>query len=148
METNTKTDLVFYLMKYILAIVAVFTIHACASYKGITLSTCTINGKKANHKILNRYPDYGYGHADGCLVLAEMKAALYLDKSKSNVSGQITDVVNGQQMQNVDVTVIMADSTEVKLRTDQNGKFILATKTPVQKITFWSVAYRNLTINL
>jgi hypothetical protein len=148
METNTKTNLVSYQMKFILAIVIVFTMHACASYKGITLSTCAINGKKANHKIINRYPDYGDGHADGCLVLAEMKADLYLDKSKSIVSGQITDVVNGQHLQNVDVTVTMTDSTEVKLRTDQNGKFILATKTPVQKIAFWSVAYRNLTVNL
>jgi hypothetical protein len=135
-------------MKYTLAVIYIFTMHACTSNKGITLSTCTINCKKANHKIINRYPDYGDGHADGCLVLAEMKADLHVDKHKTNVSGQITDVVNGQQMQIVDVTVIMTDSTEVKLRTDQNGKFVYAAKTPVQKLAFWSVAYRNLTINL
>jgi hypothetical protein len=134
-------------MKYILFIISVFTIHACASYKGITLSACTINGKKSNHKIINRYPDYGDGHADGCLVLLEMKADLYVDKQKTNVSGQITDVVNGQQMRNVDVMITMTDSTEVKLRTDQYGKFMHMTKTPVRKIAFWSVAYRTLTIN-
>lgn len=63
-------------MKYFLSIIMVFTLYACATYKGITLSAVTINGKKSNHRIVNRYQDYGDGHADSCLILAEMKAVL------------------------------------------------------------------------
>lgn len=135
-------------MKYLLSIITALTLYACATYKGITLSTVTINGKKSNHKIVNRYPDYGDGHADGCLVLAEMRAALYVDQHKSNISGKLTDVVNAEIMRNADITITMIDSTEAKIKTDENGEFAFKANTRIQKVAFWSIAYRTLIIKL
>ena len=135
-------------MNYFLSIIMVFTLHACATYKGVTLSAVTINGKKSNHKIVNRYPDYGDGHADGCLILAEMKAVLYLDQQKLNISGKLTDVVNAEIMRNADITLTMIDSTEARIKTDENGAFAFKANTRIQKVSFWSIAYRTLIIKL
>lgn len=118
-------------MKYILSTIIVFTLYSCATYKGITLSVATINGKKANQKIINRYPDYGDGHADGCLVMAEMRADLSINKSKTVLSGKITDVINDQRMRNADVTIMMKDSTQAKIKTDENGEFNYQANTPI-----------------
>lgn len=123
-------------------------LYACTTYKGVTLSAVSINGKNSNHKIVNRYPDYGDGHADGCIVLAEMKAVLHLDQHKSNISGKLTDVVNAEIMRNANITITMTDSTEAKIKTDENGEFAFRANTRIQKIAFWSIAYRTLIINL
>ena len=58
-------------MKLLILILISIVFSGCVSYKGIKLSAFTFNSKKANSKIANRFPDYGDGHKDGCLVMAE-----------------------------------------------------------------------------
>ncbi len=61
-------------MKYSIIVLFLFLISSCAitNYGG-KLSAFTFNGKNRNSYIVDRFPDYGDGHKDGCIVESEIR---------------------------------------------------------------------------
>jgi hypothetical protein len=94
----------------------------CVSYKGIKLSALTINSKKANNKILDRYPDYGDGHKDGCLVMAEMQLDLKIDKP-GQIQGKVSDVQTGKPLKSTSILLKTCMQQDISLTTDSLGSF-------------------------
>lgn len=94
----------------------------CVSYKDHRLSSFTLNSKKANSRIVDRYPDYGDGHKDGCLVMEEMHSELKTDKA-GQVEGKISDVHDGRPLSDVLVIVKTDLQQDIQLTTDSLGLF-------------------------
>ena len=102
-------------MKYLLTILLLPLISGCVNYKGNKLSAFTLNSKKANSKIVDRFPDYGDGHKDGCIIMAEMHLELRTDKA-GQIDGKITDVHNGTPLNNV--SLLLKTDLQQKYSTD------------------------------
>ena len=120
---------------------------ACVNrYQGQSLSELTINDKKQNKKIVNRYPDYGDGHRDGCIVMSEMRLKLLNKNGK--ISGNVTDVATGLRMSNVTISLRTTDNTTISAFTDSLGTFEVKLNGKASKIQLESVGYRNFQANL
>ena len=120
---------------------------ACVNrYQGRSLSELTINDKKQNNNIVNRYPYYGDGHKDGCIVMSEMSLKLHYKNGK--ILGKVTDVATGLRMMNVAISLRTAGNTTISAVTDSLGTFTVILDGKASTIRLESVGYRNFLANL
>ena len=134
-------------MKPLLAILIFTLFSGCVSYKGNKLSTFTLNSKKANSKIVDRFPDYGDGHKDGCLVMAEMHLALMTDKT-GQIEGRVSDVSTGMPLNNASVLVKTDLQQDIRLATDSLGSFQTQIRGRLNVVRLDYVGYRRMIIRL
>lgn len=96
---------------------------------------------------MNRIPDYGDGHLDGCLVMGEMFLSLKSSEG-SIVKGQIKDVESKDSLANANIKIYFLNSVEpLQLSSDSNGNFEFYKKSKINQINVEYVGYRNLAIN-
>jgi hypothetical protein len=131
-------------------VIAAFTVTllSCASYRGVTLSTLTINSKARNNLIIDRYPEYGDGNPDGCIIMAEMKVQLNITDKGKTINGSVRDVNTGDTLRNVNVLLINTTGLESKLNTDSNGRFSFHSEFKVDTIKIEAIAYRRFLAKL
>ena len=112
------------------------------------LSKFSYNGRTHNDFIVNRIPDYGDGHLDGCLVMAEMYLSL---RSLENgiVSGELKDAKSLESLQKGQVKIFFKDiESPIIITSDSSGKFQFDRIAKVEKISVYYVGYRGLTVDL
>ncbi len=107
----------------------------------------TINSKKANSKIDDRFPDYGDGHKDGCLVMAEMHLDLKTDKMRQ-IEGKISDVSTGTPLQNASVLLKTDLQQDIQLTTDSLGLFQTKIHGRLIEARLDYIGYRRMIIRL
>ena len=115
---------------------------------GYKLSKFSYNGRTHNDFIVNRIPDYGDGHLDGCLVMSEMYLSL---RSLENgiVSGQLKDVKSLESLQSGQVKIFFKNiESPITIASDSSGKFQFDRVAKVEKISVSYVGYRGLTVDL
>jgi hypothetical protein len=134
-------------MKPLLVILLFTVLSGCVSYKGLKLSSFTLNSKNANSKIVDRFPDYGDGHKDGCLVMAEMHLDLKTNKT-GRIEGKVSDVSSGIALHNASVFLKTDLQQDILLATDSLGLF--QTKIPGRLIQarVEYIGYRRMIIDL
>ncbi len=110
-----------------------------------TLPHFEFNGKNKSHWIINRIPDYGDGHRDGCIVSGEWKVSLK-ETSQGVYEGEVRDREDDEFF--TYATLIINDGTKEKreLRTDQYGKFSFQYTLPIQTISFKGTYQRELRV--
>lgn len=134
-------------MKLLLTILLFALMSGCVSYKGNKLSAFTLNSKKANSKIINRFPDYGDGHKDGCIVMAVMHLELKTDEA-GQIEGKITDVHNGTPLKNASILLKTDLQQGIQLTTDSLGLFRTAALGRLKEAQFDYIGYRRMIIRL
>lgn len=133
-------------MKYLLIITTFLLFISCINqYKGNQLSTVTVNSKRANHLIVDRFPDYGDGHKDGCIVMDQMRLNLRFNKL-GVITGQVSDVSTKEPLQNA--LVILNDNLGLtdKLVTDSLGQFSTSTQGKIIGLQIDYIGYRRLVV--
>lgn len=112
-----------------------------------TLPSFDYNGKSKNHWIVNRIPDYGDGHRDGCVVLGELEVSLQ-EKSPGEFTGWVEDIEEKELPVYATLIVNEGLAHERELHTDQYGKFSFRYDQPIETISFLGNYQRKLTINM
>jgi hypothetical protein len=115
---------------------------SCSSYKGIKLSVLTVDGRNRNGRIVNRYPDYGDGHLDGCIVMPEMRVDLYQNQKFKSITGKISNVESGESLASANVTLFTTDSNLVQISTNSKGEFEIVSDRIFVSIRVDYLAYR------
>jgi Carboxypeptidase regulatory-like domain len=118
------------------------------SYKGVRLSVFTIDGKNRNGRIVNRYPDYGDGHLDGCIIMPEMRVDIYRKDKFKHITGLVRNVSDNSVLHNANVTVKTADNRKVNVTTDRDGKFEVVSDQPILSLQVKYVGYRGFYVSL
>lgn len=125
-----------------------FGMLSCVPHMSITLSTLTIDGKSRNGKIINRYPDYGDGQADGCVVMSEMKVDIQESDKFKNIAGSITDVETNEVLCNANITLKTINNKEIQAVTDMYGRFSIVSDARIISISVGYVGYRHFYASL
>lgn len=132
--------------KYVYFIVTLLLLASCINqYKGIQLSTVTVNGRKSNHLIVGRFPDYGDGHKDGCIIRSEMR--LELDYNKIGlINGRLSDVSSKEPLKYALVIVNDRLGVTSKIATDSLGHFSAKLEGKISAIQIDYIGYRKLIV--
>jgi hypothetical protein len=127
--------------------IAFFLIYSCSSIPGYQLSRFSINGESKNSWIVDRKPDYGDGHQDGCITMSEMDLKVNLIQNDS-VLFQVKDVKTQEPL--IATIELVSDHQKPKmiLQTDLLGVVSSPLTNTYQQIKVYSVGYRTLIVNL
>lgn len=133
-------------MHYFVYILA-FAFVSCTTPRKYTLSKFSYNTKLKNSYIVNRIPDYGDGHKDGCLILGEMH--FYLNKiAKNSFTGIVKDAYTNTVLKNADIIIEQTGSeNKLTLFSNEEGAFEFSLKETIKKIHISYLGYRSLTID-
>lgn len=114
---------------------------------GYKLAVFTYNNHKHNGCIVNRRPDYGDGHADGCLVMREFR--LDIKKvDKNSIEGRLTDVESAAPLNSSRIQIFYYNTAlPLELITDEKGQFTCNKATEIQKIQAFALSYRMLLVD-
>lgn len=102
------------------------------------------NSKGRNSWIVNRVPDYGDGHRDGCIIMGELSVNLV--EEDRMVSGQVYDESNNESMAYVQIIVNWGSESEIQYLADSQGKFTFKKTDQIENVTFSSIGYRTLKV--
>jgi len=106
------------------------------------------NGKSYNSLIVNRIPDYGDGHRDGCVVLTDLVLELK-DKDSLSVEGIVKDIKNRAPLPAATVSVYRKNGSIDTYGTNAYGHFVISkSSSPVKSILAQSLGYRRLEIQI
>jgi hypothetical protein len=134
-------------MKHLLIILVFSSFLGCVSYKGIQLSAFTYNSKKANSRIIGRFPDYGDGHKDGCMIMREMHLNLIADKM-GRIEGKVSDVSTMKPI-NYALVLLKTDLQQnIRLTTDSLGLFHTKIHGKLIEARLDYAGYRGMTVRL
>lgn len=116
-------------------------------YRGQTLSEFKLNNHRANWRIVNRYPDYGDGRPEGCIIRPEMRMELFRLKP-TGYRARITDVETGLPVTNATVLITFRTKETIKSRTDSLGNTLIKSTEKLRQIKVEAGIYRGLLISL
>jgi hypothetical protein len=123
-------------------------ISACSStYEGRKICSFSFNGKNRNSYIANRFPDYGDGHKDGCVVMGEIR--LEINRSiESSFDGSVFDATNNSLLNAANIYVYYKSSEQPKIMvTNEHGKFSFEKNDEVVKLKIEALGYRSLLLD-
>lgn len=110
-----------------------------------SLPVLTVNDRPRNAKIVGRIPDYGDGHADGCIVMNEMRVGLKIG-NKEKLTGKVSDVVSCMPLPCATI-VLTTTNTAIQCSTDEKGEFVVDV-TGLSSIKVTYIGYRQFTAKL
>ena len=124
-----------------------FVLVGCYSARhGIKLSKYSYNDKFRNSYIVNRVPDYGDGHRDGCIIQGEFFLSLK-SPVNSEIIGVVKDVNTLEPMPGATVTLwFKGQADPSKMAADSLGQFKVFPKSDVVKIEVNFIGWRTMTI--
>ncbi|WP_439185854.1 hypothetical protein [Carboxylicivirga taeanensis] len=122
----------------------------CKSANTLTaLSELTVENHNRNELIVNRKPDYGYGHRDGSVILQEISMDIH-KLNESCVIGKVFDSKSEEPLHNALISIVTIQSglTSIqKYKTDSEGTFKAELKGTIEKIQVEFIAFRTLKID-
>lgn len=130
--------------KFFFLVLTLSLVYSCHSSR-YSLPNFKYNSKIKNGWIVNRLPDYGDGHRDGCIIMGELSVSLVEENGK--VIGQVFDATNDESMPYVQIVVNWGFENEVQTLVDSEGRFSFEKIEKLKNITFSSVGYRTLEVN-
>lgn len=120
-------------------------LYSCSTYKGVTLSTFHYNNKLANSKIVDRYPEYGDGKRDGCVVLDEISLEVKIDKI-GDIKGKVSDADSKKPLNNALVLIKTLENSRIEAITDSMGVFNSSISGQLTGLQIEHIGYRGLII--
>ncbi len=117
----------------------------CGAFQ--TLPHFDFNGKSKNHWIVNRIPDYGDGHRDGCIVMGVMKVQLS-QVAPDNYIGLVQDVEKIETLMAVTLIVNPGTSIAQEFSTGLSGNFSFQYPQKISQIAFKGLGFREVLVNL
>jgi hypothetical protein len=132
---------------FLLLVFLIFMTSCVTKYQGRKLSVFTVNSKTKNNKIINRFPDYGDGHKDGCIIMFEMKVDLNLRK-EGVISGLVSDVYTKVPLTSASVKLLSKSGKEIALLTDKDGKFVAPLGASLSRLQVSCLSYRGFVVEL
>ncbi len=133
----------------ILSIFFIFYFISCTTLpRGYKLAQFSVNEKKYNHLIINRVPDYGDGHSDGCIIMNEMSLKLFNTHDKL-ISGFINDIYSEKRLKNANIQIYYTYQNDpVIISSDSSGNFVFLKNEKIYSVNILSLGYRSLNIKL
>jgi hypothetical protein len=134
-------------MKILTVLLALFfVLTSCVSSYKTELARLTVDSKPLNRKIIDRYPDYGDGRKDGCIILSEMH--LYLNtKTKGKLLGRVTNVSDNMGLVNASLTITDKLGKNYMLVSDSKGNFEIGFEEQLASVKAQYVGFRTLLAN-
>jgi hypothetical protein len=132
---------------YLLMSSLILMTSCVTKYQGQKLSVFTINSITKNNKIINRFPDYGDGHKDGCIIMSEMKVDLNVRK-EGKISGLVSDVYTKVPLTSASVKLLSKSGKEITLLSDKDGKFVVALEAGLSRLQVSYLSYRGFVVEL
>jgi hypothetical protein len=114
-------------------------------YHGQKLSVFSINSKIKNNKIIDRFPDYGDGRRDGCVVMSEMQIDLDT-RGQTIVSGIVRDVTTKASLDAATIKVLTRTGEDTVLLSNKDGKFVFYLEDQLSRLEITYIGYRNLVV--
>jgi hypothetical protein len=120
---------------------------SCSSIREYKLSKFDFNNKSHNSLILNRIPDYGDGHLDGCIVMSEMHLSLKREV-KDSIVGVVKDTKTNEPVI-AEIKIYFKDLEQpITLTNNGSGTFSFTKIKEIDMVSIWSIGYRRLVIDL
>jgi len=135
--------------KYIILLIFSICLSACFSNREkFVLSKFSYNNKFRNSLIVDRVPDYGDGHSEGCIVMGEMYLSL-TSSSHVETLGEIYDAKTLEPLSGAILKVYLKNQeAPIKINSDMHGKFKLIKQSEILKMESSYIGYRDLSIDL
>ena len=133
----------------ILSILVIIILGSCSTLpKGYKLSKFSVNEKNYNKYILNRTPDYGDSHLDGCIIMKEISLQLLSSDGKL-INGYIKDVQSKEPLEYASIEIYLdGQINPLKLASDSKGHFKFNKNSKINSINTSSLGYRTLFIKI
>ncbi|MCO4807630.1 MAG: hypothetical protein KC456_13685 [Flavobacteriales bacterium] len=110
-------------------------------------SELKINGVDANHLVVDRIPDYGNGHKDGCIVMGQI--SMEIDSLEiGSVSGRVYDSESLDFVPYATIKLYNNDKKRATTSSNEQGYFHSEESSGLIKIEVEYLGYRNLVIDL
>lgn len=131
-------------MKYPVTLLTVLLgVAGCRSYSaGVKLAKLRINGKRANARIVDRFPQYGDGRRDGCIVMPEIR--LDISTTGGSVFGGVVSAAErpAGRLRGAVVTVETASGGRYQQATGEGGTFSFRTAEKIRVLSVDCLNYR------
>ena len=138
-------------MKKYLFLILTIVITGCSGIKNpVALPQLTIENRKANKLIVNRKPDYGNGHRDGCIVMGEISMDIERLNEKG-ISGKVFDSKTKDPLAGAKLTLFVNQNGLIKktiISSNAGGFFKGELNAKPTKIKVEFPGYRDLIIDL
>jgi hypothetical protein len=130
----------------LLVFISIFAV-SCSSIREYKLSKFDFNNKSHNSLILNRIPDYGDGHLDGCIVMSEMHLSLKREV-KDSIVGVVKDAKTTEPVI-AEIKIYFKDLEQpITLTNNGSGTFSFTKIKEIDMVSISSIGYRRLVIDL
>ena len=131
-----------------LLLLTLFFAQGCAAtYEGRKLCSFYFNDKNRNSYIVDRFPDYGDGHKDGCIVEGEIKLEMR-STDKTIFNGKVSDAGNNESLRAVNIYVYSRLSSQPKIMvTNERGEFSFEKSDEIVKIKVEALGFRTLLLD-
>jgi hypothetical protein len=130
----------------LLVFISIFAV-SCSSIREYKLSKFDFNNKSHNSLILNRLPDYGDGHLDGCIVMSEMHLSLKREV-KDSIVGVVKDTKTNEPVI-AEIKIYFKDLEQpITLTNKGSGTFSFTKIKEIDMVSISSIGYRRLVIDL
>jgi hypothetical protein len=130
----------------LLVFISIFAV-SCSSIREYKLSKFDFNNKSHNSLILNRIPDYGDGHLDGCIVMSEMHLSLKREV-KDSIVGVVKDTKTNEPVI-AEIKIYFKDLEQpITLTNNGSGTFSFTKIKEIDMVSISSIGYRRLVIDL
>ena len=130
----------------LLVFISIFAV-SCSSIREYKLSKFDFNNKSHNSLILNRLPDYGDGHLDGCIVMSEMHLSLKREV-KDSIVGVVKDTKTNEPVI-AEIKIYFKDLEQpITLTNNGSGTFSFTKIKEIDMVSISSIGYRRLVIDL
>jgi hypothetical protein len=116
------------------------------NFSGYRLSKFSYNDRGHNSLIVDRRPDYGDGHKDGCIIMSEMHLKVK-SIAKDSILFEVKDVDSQKPvMATIEVLYNVTDKTV--LQTDSLGFALVKSSSDIKIVKVSSLGYRWLVVDL
>lgn len=133
-------------MKFLCLIFILLLVGCYSGRHGVKLSKYSYNDKFHNSLIVNRVPDYGDGHRDGCIIHNEFLLSLK-SSVNSEVIGYVKDVETLESMSGANISIwFQGEASPANVVADSNGQFKFVRVTDVVKIEVNFIGWRTMVV--
>jgi hypothetical protein len=108
-------------------------------------SSLVYNGKEFNHLIVDRFPVYGMGTENGCVVRGPISLKLQ-DIGSTEVEGWITDSRTGEPLPAAMIRLEMVDGSKDARAADSLGRFRFVKSSGIRVLRIDYLGYHSMVI--
>ena len=135
-------------MRYVFLIVFFVIIVSC-SRKSYPHSILTVNGKSANHLIVDNYADYGMGRSEGCEIESAFEVEIF-DMQENHLEGKISNRDFDDLFIGCQLILEVLNQNQISqqiIEVDDKGFFEQQYNGEIKKISISYIGYRELVLD-